>query len=170
MQYHPGQTIIHPFHGPVTVTAVTTRTIHDQPRTYLQLEATDPILRISVPVDRADDIGLREVSSPQRVKELLGILGAPSAPAPGGWSRRIKEYQARAATGQLDELCYVIREITLAGPKPPASAEGIMLRDARRRVGEELAIALDVSPEEAEQVIHATVAEQAGTRSLSVAG
>lgn len=153
MPFSEGQTIVHPFHGPVLVEGIIDRKVNGQTIPFLQLRALTVDLDIAVPVHRADEIGLRPVSSPDQVSEYLGLLASTPSSKPLQWSRRIKDFNERLSSGDIKETCRVIREITLAGPKPPASAEGQMLRQARARVTVELSLALQVTEDEAARMI-----------------
>jgi CarD family transcriptional regulator len=131
MPFSEGETIIHPFHGPVRVTQIRERTVRGRTAPCLDLVAVNNTLSISVPVDRAEDTGLRAVASPEPVASLIDILRAPSAVLETQWSRRVKNYNERLTTGNIEDLCFVIREISRSGNTLPASAEGQILRNAR---------------------------------------
>ncbi|HEY0188967.1 MAG TPA: CarD family transcriptional regulator [Cellulomonas sp.] len=153
MPFSQGQTIIHPHHGPVRVDRLVERTVGGQTRTYLDLTTLDRPLSISVPVDRAEDVGLRAVCTPARVAELLGLLASTERPARQPWARRIKDLQERLSRGEPDQTCRVIRELTRSGVRPGATAEGQLLRTARSHVAGELAVALRIELPAAERVI-----------------
>lgn len=155
MTFHEGQTIVHPFHGPVVVTGIADRTIRGVPVRYLDLRAIDHPLVIGVPSARAEEIGLRPIASADRIDALISILRAPTADVIPGWSRRIKDLQARLDTGDVEQLCFVIREITRRGVKSYASADGQMLRVAQRTLSTEFSLALGISREEALRLIDA---------------
>jgi CarD family transcriptional regulator len=159
MPFSEGQTIVHPHHGPVRVDRVVERVIGGRPRTYLELVAGTPThpLTISVPADRAADVGLREVCSPARVAELLALMEAPQTPVTQQWARRMKDHQERLSRGDLEQTCLVIREIAASGAKPGATAEGQLLRQALAVVAAEVAQALRITPEEAEAAIEAAL-------------
>jgi CarD family transcriptional regulator len=159
MPFSEGQTIVHPHHGPVRVDRVVERVIGGSPRAYLELAAgtaTHP-LTISVPADRAAEIGLREVASPARVAELLALLEAPQARTTQQWARRMKDHQERLSRGDLQQTVLVIREIAASGAKPGATAEGQLLRQALAVVAAEVAAALRITPAEAEAAIEAAL-------------
>lgn len=157
MQFYKGQTIVHPFHGPALVTDIVRQQVRRSTRQYVVLETSKPAMKIMVPIDAHDLVGLREVSSPSRVKELLAILAAPHEEQRQPWSRRVKDLQWRLTSGKLEDLCHVIREI-LRAPKPaPASAEGLLLKNAQRRLGDELCLALQIGLDDAEHIIESAV-------------
>jgi len=153
MPFIAGQTIVHPFHGPLRVVRITDRTVRGVTQSYLDLQALGHPLDMSVPVGRAEDVGLRLVASRDRVQELLAVLGGPTDDQVLGWSRRLKSYQERVNSGDVDQLCFVIREITRRKPKSPASSESQLLRSARSTLVIEFSIALGVTAEQAGRLI-----------------
>ena len=80
-------------------------------------------------------------------------LSGPTGDQMLGWSRRLKSYQERVNTGDVDQLCFVIREITRRKPKSPASSESQLLRSARSTLVIEFGIALGVTAEQAGRLI-----------------
>lgn len=161
MPYAVGQTIVHPHHGPVSVIQISERTVNGEQQQFLDLEAIENKLTISVPVDKADDIGLRPIATTERITELLDILRAPSETQITQWSRRVKDYQARLGGGTIEDSCYVLREIIRSNPKSSASAEGQLLRKGIASIRIEVALVLDISRDEAEALIRATALEGA---------
>jgi CarD family transcriptional regulator len=157
MSFSEGQTIVHPFHGPLLVLRIADRTVQGVTRAYLDLRALRHPLDISVPVEQAEATGLRAIASEDRVEALLAIRGAPRDEEPLGWARRLKDYQGRVATGEVEQVCYVIREISRRNPKSPASAESGLLRTARATLQIEFALALQITSDEAGALITAAV-------------
>lgn len=153
MSFTVGQTVVHPFHGPLRIVEIVERVIQGLPTPCFKMIAPEHALDVTVPVAKVGDVGLREISSPERIAELLGVLAATPASVKTQWSRRMKDYQERMSTGRIDELCVVIREISHSGNKAPASAEGQMLRTARARLSTEIGLSLRITSDEAERVI-----------------
>lgn len=115
MQFHKGQTVVYPFHGPMQVTDLVTR-VRQEERRY-ELTTSTPTMKIMAPIDSHQIVGIREIASPARARELPDLLGLPQQMRRHPWARKIKEFQARTTTGRLEDLCFVIREI---GPRPRA--------------------------------------------------
>ncbi|MFB2587010.1 CarD family transcriptional regulator [Herbiconiux liukaitaii] len=153
MPFVEGQTVVHPFHGPLRVIRIADRTVRGVTLSHLQLRSLGHPLDVSVPVANADSVGIRPVASPDRIAELVEILRGPIDDQPMGWSRRIKSYQERVNTGDVEQLCYVVREVTRRHPKSSASSESQLLRSARSTLVVEFGLALGISPAEAEVIV-----------------
>ena len=158
--FTPGQTVIHPHHGPMQVSQLAPRTVRGSRSLYLELDGHANLL-VSVPVDQADTVGLRPVMSQAQVDEILEILREPTLPREDSWSRRIKDYQLRLQSGRIDERAVVTREILRShGLRSKGSAEGSMLRSCLEVLASEISLALSISATEAQDLLVETVGPQ----------
>ncbi len=171
MQFSAGQTVIHPHHGPVTVVETFERPVRGVPRRYLGLQVHRSNLRIAVPLDRTDEIGLRPVSAATQVSELLDVLRAPSDEQEETWSRRFKANQEKLRLGNLLTTAGVVRDLTRRQEERGLSyGEKDMLKHARRPVLAELALSLGLTDEDAERLLaSAVLGEQRTVEPVSVA-
>lgn len=106
-----GQIIVHPQHGPATITDVFTRTMRGTPTRCLRLEVHRSDLVISMPADAAARIGLREVPDAAELEQLCDVLRAPTSHEEEGWSRRFKNNTERLRVGDLLPLAEVVRDL-----------------------------------------------------------
>jgi len=149
-----GQTVVHPHHGPMQVSAVVTRSVRGRAIHYLELEQPEHDLHVLVPVPSAETIGIRAVMSRAEVDEVLAVLRDDSLPPESGWSRRIKDYAMRLQTGQTTERAVVMREILRhSGLHVTGTAERELLRQAREVLSSEVGVALGVTEEEAASML-----------------
>ena len=75
MKLHVGQTVIHPHHGPAVVGKVMTRTIRGEQVDYAELEVVSSKLSISLPVGKAEEIGIRDVAGLHELDRLAELGG-----------------------------------------------------------------------------------------------
>ena len=162
--------MVHPFHGPVRVVGDTVRMVRKTPTRYLEFESIDGPLKISVPLEKVDELGLRPVLDDAGVQRILDLLRAPSEQGESTWSRRIKDYQLRIQSGELEQRLTVLRDIVRTkGASPVPGAERDLLREVRDGLVAEISIARDVSREDAEALINdAALGSDAGMASLEV--
>ncbi|MDR6866195.1 CarD family transcriptional regulator [Microbacterium resistens] len=155
----PGHIIVHPFHGPVRIIGTTTRDLKQRSVRYLDVETLHHPLRISVPVDAVHRVGLRPLLDAQGVQRVLDLLGAPSDDDyENRWSRRIKDYQLKLQTGQVEQRVAVMREIIRQrGPYPVPGAERDLLREVRDGLTVEVSLTLGMSQAEAEAMLNDAV-------------
>ncbi|MFF0114427.1 CarD family transcriptional regulator [Streptomyces prasinus] len=162
MQFSEGQTLIHPHHGPATVTEVLDRSVNGKRRRYVQFQIHRTDLHIAVPLEKADEVGLRPVYAATQVQELLDVLRAPSDEQEEIWSRRFKANAEKLRAGDPLLSAGVVRDLVRRQAEHGLSAgERDMLKHARQPIVAELALALSLPDVEAEELLDsATLGEQ----------
>lgn len=161
MHFSKGQVLIHPQHGPATVTKVTSRTIQGERRRYLTLSVHTDGMSVSLPVDAAEEIGVRPVMDRARLREVFEQLAHEGEPFDKVWSRRFKHNTERLRSGDLLKVAGLIRDVTRRDDEVRVSyGEANLLREALELLTAELAIALRVTPERAVALVESAVREQ----------
>ncbi len=154
MQFEVGKTVVHPQHGPSTITQVFNRTMRDEQHAYIELEVQRSDLKISVPVKIAEEIGIREPRTEEELGELWEMLARPTEHEEEQWSRRMKDNQERLRLGDLLSTAGVVRDLTRRSEAKGLSAgEKDMLRSAMQPIIVEVGLTLGITDEEAEQVL-----------------
>ena len=170
MHFTPGTTLVHPQHGLATGVQVVDRAVGGTTRTYVQLQVQDTDLRIAIPLDQAEDVGLRPVSGPEQIAALLETLSAEATIEEAMWSRRMKANHERLRTGDLLVVAGLVRDITRRDVDHGVSAgEKELLRTARRPLVIELALAMGLTEDAADARLEAAVlaGAAAGERAAS---
>lgn len=149
-----GQIVIHPHHGPATVLGFTTRTLRGREVEYAELRITTQDLTVAVPLASLKEVGVRDVASRSQLDKLTKVLTAPPVKDEETWSRRVKAHGAKLITGQPLRIAEVARDVIRRQDRVGISmAEKEILRDALRPLVSEVAVAVNVSDERAEEVI-----------------
>ena len=158
MEFSQGQTVIHPHHGPATVAKVFSRTFKGQERTYLELQVHGSDMSINLPVDQADEVGVRAVFAEEETKELLDVLRAPTGAQEQNWSRRMKANSERLKLGSLPTTAGVVRDLIRRQEEHGLSPnEREMLKTSSRLVLAELALSKGITEDEAEVLLRNAV-------------
>lgn len=160
-QFSKGQVLVHPQHGPGTVTKVANRVVQGTKRQYLLLRLHADGMSVALPVDAVDELGVRAVMTPKRVREIFAVLTGESEPFDKVWSRRFKHNTERLRSGDLLNLAGLIRDVARRNAKRRVSyGEGNLLQQAMDLLTAELAIALDVTPERAVELVETAALER----------
>jgi CarD family transcriptional regulator len=133
---------------------------------YLTLDIHANNLTVSVPVENAARIGLRDVLDVHQMESLLAVLRAPTGLEESQWSRRIKDNREKLKTGTVLMVAAIVRDLSRReSNKGLSPAEREMLRDASRPLVIEISLALKISAEEAQAVLDSAVSteDQANT-------
>lgn len=154
MNFAAGQVVVHPHHGPATIKKIATRTLKNKRVRYLKLEVHPGDLSVSVPSERAEEIGVRALLDVAAVRGIFELLTEPSEATEKVWSRRIKSNADRLRTGDVKIIAALVRDLTRRNEEKRLSfGEMSMLRDARAPLIAELAIVLGVTQEDVETKI-----------------
>lgn len=161
MQFEVGQIVIHPHHGPAQVIDICTRTIKGEKVDYAELEVQGNKLKVSFPVSKADEIGIRDVAGEHQLDKLTQVLCAPTVNEETQWSRRYKANRASMATGDPLQLAAVVRDLVRRRERGSLSlGERDLLKEASAPLLAEIALAVDVDEEVAREVLISMIMEE----------
>lgn len=160
LQFAKGQVVVHPHHGPATVTRLAFRTVGEQRTRYLTLRIRRDDLEVSLPVDRAEEIGVRSVLDAAGVQRIFETLAGPGQAFDKVWSRRVKDFTERLRSSDIFVVAGLVRDITRQNEQKKVSyGEMNLLNDARALVTAELAVALGLAEDEIGEMIEPAVLE-----------
>lgn len=160
LKFTKGQIVVHPHHGPATVKKISSRTLRDEKKQYLTLETHQDQMSVAVPVDLAEEMGVRPLMDTAGVKEIFGILSGESSPFDKVWSRRFKDYTERLNSGDVITTAGLVRDITRRNHESRVSyGEMGVLRDATGPLVAELSLALEIEPESVQELIDKAILE-----------
>lgn len=152
--YKIGDKIVYPMHGAGVISAIEEREILGELRNYYVLKIPHGDMKIMIPVDKCDEIGVRDVIDKNEVESVLEVLGAPSTPMPSNWNHRNRENMEKLKTGKIDEVAGVVRNLTrVEFTKHLSTGEKKMLTNARQILSSEFMLSMDIDEEKAEQMI-----------------
>jgi CarD family transcriptional regulator len=154
MAFDVGDKVVYPHHGAAVIEKREKRTAFGEEKEYYFLRMSYGDLTAMVPVDNAEEVGLREVIDAEEVEDVFELLGRKDARMPTNWSRRFKNHAEKLKSGDVYEVAEVVRNLSLRDDDKGLSAgEKRMLQKAREALVSELIFALDASPEEAEAAL-----------------
>ena len=155
MSFKVGDTVVYPHHGAARIEAVETRTIKGEDKTYLVLKVDKGDLTVRVPADNAELVGVRDVVGAEGLERVFEVLRAPHTEEPTNWSRRHKANLEKLASGDVNKVAEVVRDLWRRDRERGLSAgEKRMLSRARQILVSELTFAIGVSEEEAEKKLN----------------
>jgi CarD family transcriptional regulator len=150
VNFKKGETIIYPQHGACIVMGTKKMEAFGEKREYLILQTVINEMTLKVPVDMAEEVGVRPPVSADELEDLVAVLAKPDPRVPSNWSRRFKNHQEKLKSGDVYQVAEVVRNLALreAG-NGLSTAEKSMLERARGILVSELSFALDVTEDEA---------------------
>src|SRR6201995_4641287 len=160
MTFQVGETVVYPNHGAAKIEAIEQQTIKGETRMYLRLKVTQGDLTVLVPADTAEFVGVRDVVGQEGLDRVFEVLRAPHTEEPTNWSRRYKANGEKLASGDVNKVAEVVRDLWRRDKDRGLSAgEKRMLAKARQILVSELALAEGTNEDKAELVLDEVVAE-----------
>jgi CarD family transcriptional regulator len=154
MTFTVGETVVYPHHGAALIEAIETRTIKGEDRIYLVLKVAQGDLTVRVPADNAEYVGVRDVVGADGLERVFEILKAPHTEEPTNWSRRYKANVEKIASGDVNKVSEVVRDLWRRDRERGLSAgEKRMLAKARQILVSELALAEHTNEDKAEALL-----------------
>ena len=138
---------MYPVHGVVKVQGVEEKEILGSKKSFYILNVLENNVKLMVPTDNINSVGLRPVVARKEVKKILDILREEDGEIPKlgvqSWNKRYKEYADKVKSGDIYEIARVLRDIHhLKKVKNLSFGEKRIMENARSHVVKELSIAL----------------------------
>jgi CarD family transcriptional regulator len=148
-----GDKAVYPSQGVAEVVGVERKEVFGKIQRFYVLRALDTGLRILVPVDKADQVGLRPVAGTDEVAEVMEILRDKDVHVDRQtWNRRYRGFMEKIKSGSLFEVAEVFRDLyRLKGMKPLSFGERRMLDTAKGLIVQELSVAKDADTRKVEE-------------------
>ena len=153
MDFKVGDTVVYPHHGAAVIEAIESREIGGEVLDYLVLQIHQSDLTVKVPTKNAELVGVRDVVGEEGLQKVFGVLRETDVEEAGNWSRRYKANQERLASGDVNKVAEVVRDLWRRDQDRGLSAgEKRMLAKARQVLVGELALAEGVDGAKADDM------------------
>ena len=157
MGYKVGDIVVYPRHGAARVKGIRDiETPDGQTRSYLELDvlSSDGLI-IRVPADNVDPIGVRDIVDGEDVGKVFELLRTPIEAEKTNWSRRYKLNQEKIASGDLQQIAQVVRDLSQRDKDEHglSAGEKRMLTKARKVLTAEISISEKISEEETQRLL-----------------
>ena len=118
MVFNVGETVVYPHHGAALIEAIETRTIKGEERGLPRAEGRPGRPDGRVPADNAEIVGVRDVVGQEGLDRVFEVLRAPHTEEPTNWSRRYKANLEKLASGDVNKVAEVVRDLWRRDQRP----------------------------------------------------
>ena len=148
-----GDKAVYPSQGVAEVVGIERKEVHGKVQSFYVLQGLETGLRILVPTDKADQVGLRRIAGREEIAEVMEILRDKEIHVDRQtWNRRYRGFMEKIKSGSLFEVAEVFRDLyRLKGMKPLSFGERRMLDTARGLIVQELSVARAADTHKVEQ-------------------
>jgi CarD family transcriptional regulator len=147
LEFQVGDKAVYPAQGVAEVVGIDQREISGKIQRFYSLRVLDSDMRILVPVDKAEQVGLRGVVQEEQIREVYDILKDKEIHIDKQtWNRRYRGFMEKIKTGSLFEVAEVFRDLyRLKATKTLSFGERRMLDTAKNLIVKELSVAKNIT-------------------------
>ncbi len=139
-------------HGAGIIAGVETNEIGGVTKSYYVLKMPMGNLKLMLPIDKINEIGLRGIIDKSKVEEVRRVLEEEPEFLAGSWNKRYHATLDRLKSGDILDAAAVARNLSAQNVrKKLSSGERRLLDLARQILISELVFACEKSPEEIER-------------------
>jgi CarD family transcriptional regulator len=144
-----GDMAVYPAHGVGVIDKIESKNISGKDQKFYILRLLSNGMKIMIPTDNIDQVGLRGIVTDKEVSKVYKILKEKTIPSDNQtWNRRYREYMEKIRTGSVFEVAQVLRDLLLLRlGKDLSFGERRMLDMAKGLLVKELSVA-QKSPED----------------------
>lgn len=154
MEFKVGEVVVYPHHGAAVIEAIEHREMGGEMLEYLVLQINQSDLVVRVPSKNVEQVGVRDVVGKAGLEKVFSVLREIDVEEAGNWSRRYKANQERLASGDINKVAEVVRDLWRRDQDRGLSAgEKRMLAKARQILVGELALAQPVDEKKADTML-----------------
>jgi len=143
LEFQVGDKAVYPAQGVAEVVGIDQKEISGKITKFYVLKVLESEMRILVPVEKAQQVGLRGVVQADQIREVYDILKEKEIHVDKQtWNRRYRGFMEKIKTGSLFEVAEVFRDLyRLKETKTLSFGERRMLDTAKNLIVKELSVA-----------------------------
>ena len=151
--FKKGDLAVYPAHGVGVIETIECQEISGCRQDFFIIRILENNMKIMVPTQNVDSVGLREIIGQKEVPKLYSILKKRDIAIDNQtWNRRYREYMDKIKTGSVFEVAEVYRDLLILKLEKELSfGERKMLDTARTLLVKEISLAKRVEEEQIEK-------------------
>jgi CarD family transcriptional regulator len=144
VMYQIGDNVVYPMHGAGKIEAVEEKEILGEFKKYFILTMPIGDIKLMIPVDNVDNMGLRNVIDRNKINEVFDVLNQEVEESNPNWNKRYRENMDKIRTGDIFIIADVVRELYYRDKeKGLSTGEKKMLSNAKQMIISEIALSTD---------------------------
>ncbi len=148
---HIGDKVVYPMHGAGVIAGIEDCEVLGEGRSYYVLRMPLGNMKVMIPTDNVDTIGLRDIISIDDVEKVRDVLTGVPEHVLGSWNKRFHANLERMKSGDVCDVAAVARNLILQDRlRKISSGERRLLDLAKQILISELVYACGKTPQEVE--------------------
>lgn len=109
--FRPNEFVVYPAHGVGKIISIEEQEIAGLSLELFVISFEKDKMTLRVPTNKAVDVGMRSLSSPDVVSKAMDTLKGKARVKRAMWSRRAQEYEQKINSGDLISIAEVVRDL-----------------------------------------------------------
>lgn len=149
------QKIVYPSQGVGEIREITEKIFHDTTILYYVIYLPVSDMVVMVPVDKAEDIGIRSIVEPEEARRAIELISEAYEPIPSDWKLRYQINLDLLKKGSVNDIATIVRSLYHRSKVKELPIQERKLYDsAKKLLEDEVSFSLGISREEVEGMIH----------------
>ncbi|SDZ11612.1 transcriptional regulator, CarD family [Jannaschia faecimaris] len=110
-EFRPNDFVVYPAHGVGQIVNIEKQEVAGLELELFVINFVKDKMTLRVPTNKATDVGMRSLSSPDVVEKAMTTLKGKARVKRAMWSRRAQEYEAKINSGDLIAIAEVVRDL-----------------------------------------------------------
>ncbi|MCS6985640.1 MAG: transcriptional regulator [Leptospiraceae bacterium] len=146
--------VVYPMHGVGVIADISTKVVLNKRKKYYVVDLLNTKMRVLVPVDKAEEVGLRHIIDKKEVSKVTKILQQECTEQEEDWKVRYQNNLAKVKSGSILAVAEVCRNLyKRARDKELSIMERKLYESAYSLIINEIALAKGINVEEASNLI-----------------
>ncbi|MBT3140959.1 CarD family transcriptional regulator [Phaeobacter gallaeciensis] len=111
LDFRPNDYVVYPAHGVGQIISVEEQEVAGYALELFVISFEKDKMTLRVPTNKATDIGMRSLSSPDVINQAMKTLKGKAKVKRAMWSRRAQEYEQKINSGDLIAIAEVVRDL-----------------------------------------------------------
>ena len=154
MEFRTNDFVVYPAHGVGQIVSIEKQAIAGLALELFVISFEKDKMTLRVPTNKAADVGMRTLSSPDVVTKAMTTLKGKAKVKKAMWSRRAQEYEQKINSGDLIAIAEVVRDLHRADDQREQSySERQLYEAALERLTREIAAVGGSDEDEAQKKV-----------------
>jgi CarD family transcriptional regulator len=149
-----GDKVVYPMHGVGLIDAIEKKVVLGKKNEFYIISIINSGMKVMIPVDNAESIGLRGVIGKKEVSKVLALLKKTGIETEDDWKLRYQNNIDKVKSGSIFEVAEVARDLYRRGREKELSImERKLYESAYQLVIHEIAMSKSIEVEEAGNIV-----------------
>ncbi|MFA9422574.1 MAG: CarD family transcriptional regulator [Sedimentibacter sp.] len=157
-----GDKVVYPMHGAGIIETVESKEILGEIKNYFVLKMPIGEMKLMIPVDNVNNIGLRDIIGESLVDGVYNILKQAAVLNDSNWNKRYRDNMIKMKTGDIAAVAQVVRDLTYRDrEKGLSTGEKKMLVSAKQMLVSEISLSTEMDSDHVQEYIENIINEDA---------